>query len=163
LTLIWAKAPYLVLAGLILTGLLLWRSGRRYGPLLSAPPPVRRDLLEHLQAASEYAWRLDRAQGLVGASRQRLLQGWQRRHPALERLDPAERSAWIAERCGLAAAAVERALYGPIDNERELIRASALLRVLMGRDAATESDLLPSPQRTGPSADNRRRRHGRAT
>jgi hypothetical protein len=163
LTLIWAKAPYLVLAGLLLTGLLLWRSGRRCGPLLSAPPPVRRDLLEHLQAAAEYAWRLDRAHGLLGGSRQRLLQEWQRRHPALARLDRVERSAWIAERCGLAAAAVERALYGPIDNERELIRASAVLRLLMGRDAASGFNLLPSQQRTGPSADNPRRRHGRAT
>ncbi len=163
LTLIWTKAPYLVLAGLLLTGLLLWRSGRRSGPLLAAPPPVRRDLLEHLQAAAEYAWRLDRAQGLLGGSRRRLLQDWQRRHPGLARLDRAERSAWIAERCGLAAAAVERALYGRIDNEGELIRASALLRRLMGRDAGAGLNLLPSPQRMGPNADNRRRRHGRAT
>ena len=77
--LLWAKAPYLVLAGLVLPGLLLWRSGRRSGPLLSAPPPIRRALLGHLQAAEEYSWRLDRAQGLVSRSRQRLLQGWQRR------------------------------------------------------------------------------------
>ncbi len=161
--LLWAKAPYLVLSALLLTGLLLWRLGRRSGPRLAAPPPARRDLLEHLQAAARYAWRLDRGQGLLADSRRRLLQDWQRRHPQLERLKRAERSAWIAERRGLAATAVERALYGPIDDEAELIRASALLRRLMGRAAGTGLDLLPSAQRLGPRPDKQRRRHGRAS
>jgi hypothetical protein len=160
--LLWAKAPYLVLSGLLLSGLLLWRLGRRSGPLLAAPPPARRDLLEHLQAAARYAWRLDRAEGLLADSRRRLLQDWQRRHPRLERLDRAERSAWIAERRGLAATAVERALYGPVAGETELIRISALLRLLMGRAAGAGLDLLPSAQRPGLSSHKQRKRHGRA-
>jgi hypothetical protein len=163
LALFWAKAPYLVLTGLLFAGLLVWRLGRRSGPLLAAPPPARRDLLEHLQAAAHYAWRLDRAQGLLADSRRRLLQDWQRRHPRLERLDRAECSAWIAERRGLAAVAVERALYGPIGDEGELIRASALLRRLMDRAAGAGPDLLPSAQRIGPRPGNQRRRHGRAS
>lgn len=136
LALLWQRAPALTATLLSLLVLGVWRLGRRSGPKLPAPAPVRRDLLEHLQAAAQYAWQTDRAVDLLADTRRRLLEYWQQRHPQLERMGRQERSAWLAERNGLAARELDQALYGEIETEDQLVRASALLRRLMSGSAS---------------------------
>jgi hypothetical protein len=128
--LLWHKAPYLVVSFLLLCGLWLWRLTRRSGPLLVPQSTARRNLLEHLDAAAGYAWRVDRAQAMLRASREGLETAWRRRFPGLGGADRHTRCAWIAEHTGLAPRAVDQALYGDIQGEQEFIRTSAMQQKL---------------------------------
>ena len=130
-TLLWRAVPYLVLSLLLLTGLWLWSLTQRTGPLLQREIRVRRNLLEHLDAAANYAWQTDRAGGMFGTSQKVLEQGWRRRHPGLDRLAPAQRCERIAELSGVAEPAVEAALYSRVDKEQAFIRASAVQQELL--------------------------------
>jgi hypothetical protein len=129
-TLVWQKAPYLVTSVLLLCGLWLWRLTRRTGPLLASDALARRNLMEHLEAAAGYAWRVDRAQAMLRASRERLDRAWRRRCPALAWVDRQARCGWIAERTGLTSEAVEQALYGEVEGAQAFIEASAIQQEL---------------------------------
>jgi len=72
--LLWRYAPYLVVSIALLLPMLLWWMGRRCGPLLSRAAGQRRDLLEHLEVAAGFQWRLQRAQQLQRRNRQLLEQ-----------------------------------------------------------------------------------------
>ena len=86
--------------------------------------------LVHLEAAGRFAWRCERGRSLFRASQAAVEHAWRRRHPALERLAPPARAAWIAERIGLAPRAVEAALYREAPEEGDFVRASAALQRL---------------------------------
>jgi len=138
-TLLWRAAPYLVSSALVLVGIWLWSLTLRTGPLLRRETRVRRNLLEHLDAAANYAWQTDRAGGMFSSSQKVLEQAWRRRHPALDRLERRERCERIAELAGLAAPVVEAALYGRVDKEQAFIRASAVQQQLLTRISHQES------------------------
>jgi hypothetical protein len=131
LTLLWRNTPYLVVSAALLLVLFIWHLTQRSGPLLVETTRVRRNLLEHLQAAAGFAWHTDRAELLFSGSQARVEQRWRRRHPVLERLGNEERSQWIANKTGLADKAVLEALYGTPDSEQALIRVSAIQQKLM--------------------------------
>ena len=94
---------------LALAAWLLWR-GQRLGPLQPAPEPRRRALLEHVQAAGEFAW----ARGRGGALHAALLRLFQRRlalrEPLLAALDADAQARALAERLSLPLARVRLAL-----------------------------------------------------
>jgi hypothetical protein len=131
LRLLWDFAPGLVVALALLAALWVWSLALRTGPLLQREERVRRSLLEHLEAAARYAWKTDRAQGMLQRTRSAIEHEWVRRHPQLATLDGKGRSAWLAEHSGLAPRAVERALCGPVSGERDLMRSSAVQQKLM--------------------------------
>ncbi len=132
-TLVWRAVPYLVLSLLVLAALWLWSLTLRTGPLLRPETRVRRNLLEHLDAAADYAWQTDRAAAMLTRSQKALDQAWRRRHPALDRMGRRERCERIAERAGVAAVAVAAALYGRADKEQVFIRTSAVQQRLLAR------------------------------
>ncbi len=119
---LWRSAPWLLLAAAALLLFWGWNQWLRLGPLLPRSGQERRNLLEHLDAAADYAWRIDRGRGMVTRSREEINQGWRRRHPLLERLDPKGRASWIAEHTGISEARVFEALYGEVADERGFIR-----------------------------------------
>jgi hypothetical protein len=129
-TLVWRHAPQLVISGLLLSLMLIWRLTLHTGPLLSGGVVGRPSLREHLQAAAGYLWRTDRARQLFHSSRQSIEQEWCRRHPLLERLNRKRRCEWIAGRTDLAPAEVEQALYGEYREQGAFIRATGLLQRL---------------------------------
>ena len=131
LTLLWRNSPYMVISVSACVLLLLWWLARRSGPRLIRSDSVRRNLLEHLQAVSAYAWRTDKASVLLAASQARVETRWRRRHPLLERLEPPARSIWIAGKTGLDARLVQEALYATPTDEQALIRVSAVQQKLM--------------------------------
>ncbi len=145
-TLLWRAAPYLMLSVLVLAGLWLWSQTLRTGPLLRRETRVRRNLLEHLDAAANYAWQTDRAGGMFQTSQKVLEQGWRRRHPGLDRLEQTQRCEKIAELAGIAGPAVEAALYGRVEKEQAFIRASAVQQELL-----TGISLVRSADATAPS------------
>lgn len=130
LSLLWRYAPQLVLSVIGLVLLFLWRMTQSSGPRLDSGGAARRNLMEHLGAAADYAWHTDSARRMFEASRSAIDQEWQRRHPILGQLDPKAKCQWIAERTGLAPRAVESALYTDYDGEQEFIKMSAVLQKL---------------------------------
>ncbi len=128
--LLWRFAPYLIitlLAWLILT---LWRMSRHSGPKLEIENPVRRDLLEHLQASAEFAWRLDPRNGLLRQARQQVEKRWLSAHPALQKMAPSQRCDWLSERTGMTARSINAALYpDPRDPEAQIKSTAHLQRL----------------------------------
>lgn len=55
--LIWNHGAAVVITLALLLGVLLWRAGTRLGPVAARTEPVRRSLLEHVQAMGEFIWR----------------------------------------------------------------------------------------------------------
>ncbi len=153
-SLLWRAAPFLVLSALALGAFWLWSLTLRSGPLLPRETRVRRNLLEHLDAAANYAWQTDRAVGMFRGSQRILEQAWRQRYPALDRLEREQRCARIAELAGLAAPMVETALYGRVDNEQGFIRASAVQQQLLARISAVGSLSAPSRSRASRRADS---------
>jgi len=141
ISLLWRHQPYLVLSACLLVGLWMWWLTGFTGARRETFGTPRRNLLEHLDAAAGYAWRVDRARQMSGGSRQSVLRAWVLKHPALQDMDRATRCDWIAGHSGLPAGEVEFALYAEARDERELIRISAarqgLLAALTRRKRAT--------------------------
>jgi hypothetical protein len=128
--LFWRHAPFALVSACCLVLAIIWRLGGRLGPLLPPREPRRRDLIAHLEALSEFHWRHGRGSHLVQVTRQRVERDLLRRQPLLRGLTPAERSAWVAERSGLAVEQVRAALYPSGADDRRLVAETRLLRRL---------------------------------
>jgi len=127
---LWLRAPYLLLLTALLLLMAGWHQLLRSGPHLTARYEGRRNLLENLDASAAFSWRIDRARALLRDNRDSVEQAWRRRHPQLNTLDQQQRCAWIGEKSGLAARAIERTLYGELEAEQDFIRASSVLQQL---------------------------------
>jgi hypothetical protein len=105
-----------------LLALLAWLllRGQRFGTPRPAPPGHRRALLEHVQAAGEFAYRRGKAYAMHAALRQRFDARLARRDPSLAALEGDARVVALAERCRLPASRVREALF-----PRDLHRADA--------------------------------------
>ena len=129
--LLWRNAPYLVISGCLWSVLLVWWLTYRSGPILIQANAQRRDLLEHLQAASEYLWKQEWAGSLQKRTREQVEKRWLRSHPHLQRMARPERCAWLAQRTGLSAESIREALYAEQTHERNLLETSANLQRLL--------------------------------
>ena len=128
--LLWRAAPAAIVSVTLLLAMLSWSLGARLGPLLPAPGTGRRDLLEHLQAAGDFTWRLGRGGLLVQRTRQRVEHQWLQRHAPLRELGDGDRARRIAELSGLAPADVRAALYEPVGDAARLLAITATLQRL---------------------------------
>lgn len=89
-TLLWSRAPLLVISGALLLVALLWGASRRFGPILPDPEPARRSLIEHVQASGRLLWRHHRVGPLLSGAREELRDQIRIRHPELVQLSSAE-------------------------------------------------------------------------
>ncbi|MBW2240930.1 MAG: DUF4350 domain-containing protein [Deltaproteobacteria bacterium] len=88
-----------------------WRAGRRFGPLILEKPPVRRSLLEHIEAAGHLLAR-GRRDVLVEAARDALGDELRARRPGWLRMRPEELEKRLAGTAALQPAEVTDALRG---------------------------------------------------
>lgn len=128
--LLWQKIPFILVSLGVLLLLMGWRLFLYTGPRLNLDKVQRRNLLEHIDATADYAWRLDRGYRLFDHNRVALEQAWRKRHPGLNMMDNRQRAEWIAEKTGMAARAVERSLYQPITKDQDFIKATLVLQQL---------------------------------
>ncbi|WP_299201422.1 DUF4350 domain-containing protein [uncultured Amphritea sp.] len=128
--LLWQKIPFVVCALIVLLLLMGWRLFLYTGPRLTLQNLQRRNLLEHIDATASYAWRIDRGYSLFENNRKALEQSWRKRHPALNSMDNSQRAAWIGEKTGMVASAVERSLYHTIAKDQDFIKATLVLQQL---------------------------------
>lgn len=98
---------------LALLGWLWWRTQRR-GPLLPSPQPLRRALIEHVQASGEHVHRYGRGHLLHQSLRALFDTRLQRRDPYAASLEGEAQRKAIAARTGLTPADVDAALRAPV-------------------------------------------------
>ena len=115
---LWTQYP-LFLAGLALMLLvLLFSKQARLGPPLALKNSERRDVLAYFDGAGRFAWRLNRAAGLIKANQDNLSRALQRRR---------------SEQAGLAVREDREeqvALHGNVQRSQDLVRVSkAMLQV----------------------------------
>ena len=121
-------APAAISASILLLGW-LWRSLRRFGPILPDRPRERRRWMEHLDAVGQFHYQRDTGRRLIAANRAELLRLIRRAHPAWARLSSSERNERIGELCGLAQGEVAAALDGHsvATNEAEVVSSISRL------------------------------------
>ncbi|MES9850677.1 MAG: DUF4350 domain-containing protein [Candidatus Thiodiazotropha sp. L084R] len=130
-SLIWRWVPYLVLTIVTLLLLTIWRMTQSSGPKLAVETTARRDLLEHLQASAEFAWRNDQKSGLLEGARHQVEKRWLSAHPVLIQLDQQARCDWIAKHTGLTSSAIYQTLYPNKGDSAQLIKNTVNLQRLL--------------------------------
>lgn len=130
LQLLWQKIPFVIMTLAVLLLCMGWRLFLYTGPPLNLHKEQRRNLLEHIDATADYAWRIDKADSLFEHNRNVIEQAWRKRHPSLNSMDNQQRAQWIGEKTGMAGAAVERSLYQDIAKDQDFIKATLVLQQL---------------------------------
>lgn len=130
-TLVWQWFPYLVVTIVAMILLIVWRMSRSSGPKLTVEVTARRDLLEHLQASGEFAWRNDQKSGLLQGARHQVEKRWLSAHPVLQQLDQQARCDWIAKHTGLTSSAIYQTLYPNKGDSAQLIKNTVNLQRLL--------------------------------
>lgn len=94
-----------------LVGFAYWKAAPRFGPLLPAPDPARRSLLEHVDASGRLLWHEGAGDRLVTATRAAVLLRIERTHPAWARLPLPKLHVQLAEFSRLPDDQLFRALF----------------------------------------------------
>ncbi len=87
---LWERASLMVLSIAVFIALLLWGHAPRFGPVIGLAPPLRRRLVEHIDASAHYLWRKRQSGRLILAVQNALKRELSRRHPGTH--DPAHLS-----------------------------------------------------------------------
>ena len=119
-----------MLAGAALLALYLWRSWRRFGPLLEEPPPVHRAFHEHVTASGRFLWRRRRSASLLGAFRGLVIRRAERALPFAATQDDASLVASLSERSGLDSDRIHKALLSDEADASAYLRSIADLQHL---------------------------------
>jgi hypothetical protein len=106
------NAPFMLVSALLLMFTWLWRIRYRFGPTLPNPEPLRRRIMEHIEASGTYLWKTHHRSPLVDAVRNDVLNTAALRHPGWSAMNRADREAHIAELTGLTVEASRRLLDG---------------------------------------------------
>jgi len=104
-------AAVLLLLGAALA-LLLWRAAVRFGPVLPAPPPLRRSLRAQIAGTAEFLRSHGASAALWQASAQALEAAIRHRVPGYGRLRPEEQAATLARLTGLPQGELFESLHG---------------------------------------------------
>lgn len=115
--------PALLALALLLAAWMAMHSAR-LGPLMPAPSPHRRALLEHVQAAGEFLYRRDAGRTLHNLASHTVLARLRRRDPACAMLNGEALYARLAERSALDVAQIAQAFQSPAN--AQAFRASII-------------------------------------
>ena len=97
---LWQYAPEIMTAVLLWIGLWLWARGRRFGPRLAEQPPVRRRILEHVEANGRFLWHQKQYHHLIAAVRKHFITTAANRYPGWGRMSDDERAELLADITG---------------------------------------------------------------
>jgi hypothetical protein len=127
-SLVWRHGAPVVMLGLAVVWLLLWRGAVRFGPLAAAPHPARRSLAEQIRGTGQFLLRQGGAEALHAACVRALDEAAHKRVKGYARSTPQERSSTLARLTGFDAGALTTAVYHPVMRRaHELRRTIALL------------------------------------
>lgn len=117
--LIWKHAAYVVMSTTLLIIMLLWAAYNRFGPQLVLNHQIRRSLVEHMDACGRYHWQQSRAQSLLQAMREQLVQMSEKRHPRWRQISRREQLVWLAQRSKVSQKLLSKALEDQPESEAE--------------------------------------------
>ena len=137
LKLLWSYGAPVIVLGLLLIALWLWRSGVRFGPLAAAADPARRSLAEQIRGTGLFTLRFGGGRALHAATVRALSEAAARRLPHYDRLPGPERVAALAALTGLGTQELSAALEEPGARRRDIRRIIALLEAARRRVALT--------------------------
>lgn len=103
---LWRNVPLAMVGAALVLALWLWSIVPRFGPAVLPGPPVRRSIVEHVQAAGHFTWRNHGARSLVAGSIAAVMHEAEFRHPGIDRLPVHDQAKRIAAMSGLPAAAI---------------------------------------------------------
>lgn len=120
---LWQYAPEIMTAALLWLGLWLWSRSRRFGPRLAEPPPVRRRILEHVEANGRFLWHQKQSRHLVAAVRKHFITSATNRYPGWGRMSDEERAELLASVTDQDVRTTRRLLEGPeVRHQHEFTR-----------------------------------------
>ncbi|MFK5971046.1 MAG: DUF4350 domain-containing protein [Candidatus Marithrix sp.] len=128
LTLIWTYMWTVVISATILLLFWVWSVSQRFGPLLPMPKPVRRSLLEHIEASGNFLWRHSKTTTLLNNVRQTLMQQINATHPNWKQLSASQLSQQLAQKCKLPAIEIEDILTGKNTNLIQTVKIISKIR-----------------------------------
>ncbi|MCM8625177.1 DUF4350 domain-containing protein [Accumulibacter sp.] len=117
-------------ATLVLIALWLWRIVPRFGPLRSDPPPVRRELREHLAAVGHYLWRCRAPSALLEPAREHFRHCLAQRRPEVAACSVRAQVSALAALSRLSPAWIALALAGEADDRQAFVEVLRTLQVL---------------------------------
>jgi hypothetical protein len=135
LKLLWTYGAPVIVLGLLLIALWLWRSGVRFGPLMAPPDPARRSLAEQIRGTGLFTLRFGGGRALHAATVRALSEAAARRLPHYDRLSGPERIEALVSLTGLGARELSAALEEPVARRRDIRRTIALLEAARRRIA----------------------------
>ncbi|HWN83705.1 MAG TPA: DUF4350 domain-containing protein [Vicinamibacterales bacterium] len=127
LALVWQNGAPVVVLGLTVLGLVLWRGGVRIGPLAAAAAPVRRSLAEQIRGTGRFALLHDGGEPLHAAAARALDEAARKRVGGYAALAPRDRVAALAGLAGVAPAALDAALHDSRERSPHELRATVAL------------------------------------
>jgi hypothetical protein len=122
--------PFLIVITIMIV---LWMilNFNRFGPPLDEEPPVRRSLLEHVQASGRLIWRLGGRNNLLESVRRRLLHKIELRYPGWIHLERTKLVSNLAELTKVPEEDVRYAIESLVaNNETEFTRIVTTLETL---------------------------------
>lgn len=132
---LWQRGPELLISsGLIM---LFWLIGSslRIGPISSSVAPIRRSLLEHIQASGYFLWNKRSLDELLQANREQIQNRMLRHHPAWLQLNEQQREHHLATLLDWPAEQIARVLHAPSphnsDDFTQLIQQLNRIRKLL--------------------------------
>ncbi|MBT2987853.1 MAG: DUF4350 domain-containing protein [Candidatus Thiodiazotropha sp. (ex Ctena orbiculata)] len=130
LSYLWRHAPYLMISLALFGIAMIWRLQQSSGPLISPLERSQRNLLEHLQANADFAWRHNPTLGLLEATRREVERRWLASHPQLLQMDEKARCDWLQKQTGMTADSLQTALYSRKTETGQLIKTTTILQRL---------------------------------
>ncbi|HET7796155.1 MAG TPA: DUF4350 domain-containing protein [Rhizobacter sp.] len=111
---LWREAWVVVVLGALALALALWRSARRFGPLMAVPAPGRRSIAEQISGTAQFLHR--QGPEALLAAQFRALEAAARSHVRhYDQLDRSQRAAAIAKMTGQDASALTSAFSRALD------------------------------------------------
>jgi hypothetical protein len=111
---LWRYAGELIISLVIMIVFVLYRVSQRFGPVIQVMPPVRRSLLEHIQASGWFLWQHRHYDRLLQGMQHNLKRELALKHPGMQELGSSKLAARLTEFIDMPEAEIQHAL-GPID------------------------------------------------
>ena len=122
--LVWLFGRPIVLLGLVLIALALWRGSVRLGPLAPAPRAARRSLAEQIRGTGRFALRQGGGEALHAACVRALDEAAERRISGYQRLTARDRAISLAELTGFERDALSAAIHHPALRQSDELRGT---------------------------------------
>jgi len=128
LKLIWRYGSPVVILGLLLIAVALWRNGMRFGPMVAVPEGARRSLSEQIAGTGRFILRFNGDKALHAATTRALTDAARVHIAHYERMDAAARIEALARTTGISADELQTAIhYQGSRRASDLRRAIAIM------------------------------------